>query len=367
MWPVSDLFGAALRQAHTAHIQVDAWYGGDLLVEDVPITDGQVTVNSGQGVRRTLDVTVADTALWGTLDVAGVELRAYRGVRYPSGQVETVPLGVFGLDSQSIGVAPGGGIQVRSAPDRWARVQRARFEVAETSVAGSAVTSEVVRLVTEAVPGIDYVNATTSTALVGVLVWDRDRDKAVNDLLTSISAEGFFDNEGALRLVDAPLLSQAPVWTVDASPSGVLLDGARIRDRSRTYNVAVVFDSRTDGSVPFDPQIAEDNDPTSRTYVGGPFGRVPYFWSSPAVTTTAAAMEAATTILHRVKATNAQLNVDAVVHPGLDRGDVISVVTADGSTELHLVDSLTIPLTVDGAQSITTRSSRPDGDVPEGE
>ncbi|WP_416902764.1 DUF5047 domain-containing protein [Micromonospora echinospora] len=357
---MSATFGQALRQSHAVAVRMDAYYDGELIAEDIPVDSGTVRINSGTGVRRNLDVRISDDRLWDVLDVTGVELRPYRGVRYPSGQTELVPLGVFGLDSQSISVAPGGGIQVRSAPDRWARVQRHRFELPASSVIGAPTVNEVVRLVTEAVPGIDVVNLSTSTATVEALVWDRDRDKAAIDMATSVGAEAYFDNEGRLIIRDVPLLTQTPVWTVDASPSGVLLDGERIRDRSRTYNVVVVRDGRTDGSTPFDPQIAEDNDPTSHTYVGGPFGRVPYYWSSPTVTSGAAALEAAATILARVRAVAAQINVEAIVHPGLDRGDVITVLTADGSTELHLVDALTVPLDVGSAQSITTVSSRPD-------
>jgi hypothetical protein len=85
------------------------------------------------------------------------------------------------------------------------------------------------------------------------------------------------------------------------------------------------------------------------------------------MTTSAQALQAATALLNRVKAVNAQLNVEAVVNPALDRGDVITVLTPDGTTELHLIDAVTIPLDVSGTQQITTRSSRPDGDVPTGE
>lgn len=367
MYPVSSLFGPALRDGHTLYVRVDAYYDGDLLVEDIDISGGQVNVNSGNGVRRSLDLTITDLTLWDTLDVIGVELRPYRGIRYPNGSVEQVPLGVFQLDAQSMSVAPRGGIQVRSAPDRWARVQRAKFETPQASERGDLTAVEVVRLVTDAVPGVDVINQSTSTATVGALVWDRERDRAVTDLLTSIASEAYFDNDGALIVRDAPLLSQTPVWTVDASPTGVLIDGDIKRDRSRTYNVVVVTSTAVDGTTPFAPQVAADTDPGSRTYVSGPFGRVPYFWSSPTVTTAAQALLAARTILNRVKATNAQLAVESVVHPGLDRGDVITVLSADGRTELHLVDALTIPLTVAGTQAITTRSSRPEGDVPSGE
>jgi hypothetical protein len=367
VYPVTTMFSQALRQSHTIVVQVDAYLGGSLIAGNMPISGGSVSVASGSGVRRTLDVTITDRGLWDTLDTLGVELRPYRGIRYPSGDVELVPLGVFSLDSMSMSVGPAGGIQISSAPDRWARVQRAQFEQPTSSVATALISAEIVRLVTGAVSGLTVTNTATSTSTPGALVWDQDRAAAAADLATSIGAEAYFDVAGRLVVEDAPLLSQTPVWTVDASASGVLLSGERVRDRARTYNVVVAYPSSTSGVSPYAPVVVADTDPTSRTYVGGPFGRVPYRYTTAAMTTSAQALKAATALLNRVKAINAQLNVDAVVHPGLDRGDVITVLTPDGTTELHLVDALTIPLDVAGTQQITTRSSRPDGDVPTGE
>lgn len=367
MYPVSETFSRALRQAHAAVFQVDAYLSGSLIAEDIDISDGQVTVSSGSGVRRTLDLTITDRGLWSTLDVIGVELRAYRGIRFPNGVREMVPLGVFSLDATAMSVGPAGGIQVRSAPDRWAKVQRAQFETPTASVPSARIAAEISRLVTGAVSGITVSTTATSTATVGPIVWEQDRAAAAVDLATSIGAEAFFDVAGNLVIEDAPLLGQTPVWTVDASATGVLLGGERARDRSRTYNVVVAYPSSLTGVSPYAPVVAEDNDPTSRTYVGGPFGRVPYRYTSPAMTTSAQALVAAKALLNRVKAVNAQLSVEAIVHPGLDRGDVITVLTPDGATERHLIDSVTIPLTVAGTQQITTRSSRPEGDIPAGE
>lgn len=367
MYPVTTMFASALRESHAAIVQVDAYLSGVLIAADMPITGGSVSVASGSGVRRTLDLTIADRTLWSTLDVLGVELRPYRGIRYPSGDTELVPLGVFSVDQQSISVGPDGGISIRSAPDRWAYVQRAQFEQPTASVSTNTIPAEIARLVTGAVSGITVTTTATRTDLVGPIVWEQDRAAAAADLATSIGAEVYFDVAGNLRIADAPKLGATPVWTVDASPSGVLLSGERARDRSRTYNVVVAYPSSLSGTSPYAPVVVADTDPTSRTYVSGPFGRVPYRYTSPAMTTSAQATAAATALLNRLKAVNAQLSVDAVVHPGLDRGDVITVLTPDEVTELHLVDSLTIPLDVAGTQQITTRSSRPEGDVPSGE
>jgi hypothetical protein len=367
MYAVTGTFLQALRQSHTAIVKVDAYLGGSLLVGDMPISSGSVSINSGSGVRRQLDCTITDRTLWSTLDVIGVELRAYRGIRYPSGDTEMVPLGIFSLDAQSISVGPTGGIQVSSAPDRWARVQRAAFEQPTPAIATAAIKSEIQRLVTGAISGLTVTNSATRTDKAGPLIWDQDRSAAIIDLATSIGAEVYFDVAGQLMIVDAPLLSQTPVWTVDASASGVLISGERMRDRARTYNVVVAYPSDLSGTAVYTPVVVADTDPTSRTYVNGPFGRVPFRYTSPAMTTSAQALVAAKALLNKVKAVNAQLNVEAVVNPALDRGDVITVLTPDGSTERHLVDAVTIPLDVTGTQQITTRSSRPEGDIPEGE
>lgn len=367
MYPVSTTFAAALRSSHAVAVRVDAYYDGDPLLEDIEILGGSVNVGSGDGVRRTLDLTIADRGLWSTLDVVGIELHPSRGVRYPDGTVELVPLGIFQLDATGMRMAPGGGISVRSAPDRWAMVQRAQFESPAASVRTNTIPAEAVRLVLAAVPAASSSVLTTDTTVVGALVWDRDRAAAANDLVGSIGAEAFFDVAGDVVVQDVPLLSQSPVWTVDASPSGVMLDGDLGRDRSRTYNVVVASMAAIDGRTPFAPQVAADTDPTSRTYVSGPFGRVPYFYSSPLFRSTGQALAAAQARLLQLKAVNAQLSLTAVVNPALDKGDVITVLTPDGINELHMIDSVTIPLDVGGTQQITTKSGWPDGDVPEGE
>lgn len=378
MYPlVTSDFLQALRQSHTLYVRVDAYRGGvqlgtsdgipaDYARYGLPVTDGTVSVSSGVGVRRSLDITISDSDLWDVLAPLGTELRVERGIRYPNGEIESIPLGQFCVDSQSMSVAPGGGLRLSPAPDRWARIQRARFKSPAASVVGAQVRYEIQRLLEEAISGLVVTVTATSTVTVKSLVWERDRAQALADLAASISAEVYFDWTGNAVVRDAPLLSAVPVWTVDASASGVLIGGDRSRDRTRTYNVVVVNSSSVDGSTPFAQQIVSDTDPTSPTNTTD-MGEVPYFYSSPLIATTAQALAAGATILNRVKALNAQLNVEAAVNPALDRGDVIYVLTSGQVIERHLVESFTVPLVVGGTQTITTRSSRPDGDVPDEE
>lgn len=368
MWPISTKFAQALRTPHSMVVRVDAYVGATLIAGDIGITAGVVNVNSGSGVRRTLDLTIANRGLWSTLDQAGVELWVRRGIRFPDGTTETVPVGVFRLNSMSMSMTPGG-IEVRSAPDRWDVIQKDQFEVPEPSIRGNTVVYECWRLVIDAINYFYYAYFWVSDqkTVVSQLVWDRDRATAINDLATSIAGEVFFDGQGDLVIQDMPKLSQEPVWTVDAGVAGVMLGGTRTRDRSRTYNVVVATMSAVDGRTPFAPQVAADTNASSRTYVSGPMGRVPYFYSSPNFRTAAQALASAKALLLQLKAPNAQITLEQVVNPALDRGDVITVLMPDGATELHMIDSLTIPLDVGTPQQITTKSGWPDGVVPAGE
>jgi hypothetical protein len=355
-------FFDALRYSHTVATKVELWSGLTLIEGDVPISGGSVTVSSDRGVRRKLDVTITDTTLWDLL-VPGVELRAYRGVAFLNGQTEYSALGVFRVDRRSISAGISDSIVVSSAPDRFARVQRARFTSPEASTLGALVRDEIRRLMVDAVPAAGYEVTATSAATVGALVWDRDRDEAINkDLAPAIGAEAYFDPDGNIVVRDEPTIVTAPVWTVDAGvSSAVLVSGSRSVDDSRTYSGVVVRPSNVDGAVPFTPQIVWDTDPLSPTYVSV-YGQVPYFYSSPVITTAAQALSAANTLLPKVTSFNSQLDLTVAANPALEPGDVLTVRFLDGLEQRHMVDSLTIPLGL-GDMTIATRSSSPE--IPE--
>lgn len=365
MYAVSSTFLETLRKSHTAVARVDVFRNGASVYTDLPFVAGEVAVGTGNGVRRTLSLTVPDPSLWDTLAPLGTEIRPYRGVRWEGVALpELVPLGVFGIDAQALTIGEGSAIAI-SAPDRWARVARARFKTPFASTPGLKVTDQILALVVGAggSVGTPLITA-TSTAKVGALLWPRDRDKAIQDLAASIGAEVFFDWTGSLVIRDAPKLSGTVIpWRIDVSASGVLISGERSRRLEKTYNVVVVTSSNVDGSPPFAPQIVSDTDPASPTYVGT-LGEIPYFYSSPVITTAPQAIAAGRTLLNKVKGLASQLDAEAAVNPALDRGDVFYAVLPDGSVERHMTDSFNVPLTLDAAQSISTISTRPEGDVP---
>lgn len=379
---------------------VQAWLAGSRVTmpdgsTTLPLSsDGtnQVVVDGTKpGQRRTLTVTCPGSDdLFDTLSQPGLELHAWTAVRYLDGSVDVEPQGWFDVDVTSMGYAANGTIQI-TAPDRWARVKNARFTSPRASTAGETVAQQITTLLTEVLPaGTAVSDTSTSTATVPSQTWDQNRDQAIQDLAVAASLDVYFDRNGGPVIRDVPVLNPTgAVFTIDASTTGVLISADRQRDRQKTYNVVVCHAQTTDGSVPFAPQVAWDNESASATYAGpgngfgaltdlpsgsqaGPFGQRPTFYSSPLITTAAQAQAAATTILKRVTGLNAQLSLTSVPAPFLDDGDTILVKLVPDlpweaqPVEVHLIDGFTVPLVQHkNPMPITTRSTRPD-DVQEG-
>lgn len=360
MYAVSAAFLTALRASHKVTTRLDSYtYGGGLLASDLRVSDGRVSVDASSDVRRTIEATIAADA---SLNVATVlsayttELRAWRGVVFPDGTSESVPLGRFRVDEVS--VAADGTVKVRG-PDRSKRVIDSRFTSPVQSVTSNSVVQEITRLVTTADATLtvsDRTGATTSTPSV---LWDRDRWAAIDELAAAIGADIFFDADGVAVIALAPAVTDPVAWAVDAGESGVMIDFEAATSRDRTYNAVIATGERSDGTTPVRSMVT-DSDPASPTYWSGPFGHVPRFYSSPLLTTTGQATAAARKILDRTRALNRQVRLSCICNPALDAGDVVTIRYPDSTFERHVVDSLTVPLDVASDMSLQTRSTQPD-------
>lgn len=371
MQTVSARFLEAARTSHT--VTVSAVHTDLITGKQTPlqVVDGTVTVDVTAANRRMLNLTVPpQQATWDTLSVPGGEITVTKTVRYIDGSTETVPLGVFVVDQDAIGYAPGDTITL-TCPDRSIKVQRGRFGLARSSVASNAAWQEIQRLVEAVWPGTTYPFPgwaqldETATTKVGPIVWtDGDRWKAITDLCKANSLEFFFDAQGKAVLRPVPILTtnSVPVWTVDAQNGGVLIGASRTRDLSQTHNAVIVTSSATNVVVtPQEDANTTAGDPLSTT---GPLGYVPVYYSSPAIQNTAQAMAAAKTILRRELGVAQQISLEASPNDALDAEDVIKVIlpqtdlATSRPVELHILDSVTIPLTAAGSQTMQTRSTR---------
>lgn len=362
MYAVSERFLDALRASHVVEIRVDAYRGSTLLASNLPISAGSVSVDGNSEVRRTLNVTVADPTLdpgndpTATLSPYGTDLVVRRGIRFPDSTIEYVPLGRFRVENVSTAVS-GDAIQVTGA-DRTAYVKDARFTATTQSVTANTVAAEITRLITGAL-SVTVTDRSGSSAYTPQLYWDQDRWAAIEDLARSIGCVVYFDADGNAVIAKLPTITDPVAWWVDAGESGVMVAGSRETSREGTYNGVVASGESAGQFLPYSATVT-DNDPSSPTYWGGTFGRKPYFYTSPAITTQQQATDAATAMLATVKGMSRQLTLTCVPNPALEAGDVIRVRFPDGSAETHLVDAFDVPLGPADAMNITTRSSNPD-------
>lgn len=366
MLPMSADFFRALRSSHSPAVRVDAVRNGAVIIEDLPVASGSAVVDAASATRRQLSMTFPDLKLWDSLSQVGTELRVQRGVRFGDNRLELATVGVFQITqpsltygARSIGV---------SAPDRWAAVARARFVSPKQwdpawGSASAAIEALMLGPWTDrkaANPKVQVPGFTNLMVGVGAqqrsMVWVRDRDRAILDLAASIGGEAFFDSAGNGVLRPLPLLGK-PVWDADASPTGVLVSATKGRATEDAYNTVVVFGvDRSGATVTATAQIT---DPGHPLWIGGEFGVVPYFYTSPSITSTAQALATAQTLLETAAAIGDQMSASCLPNPALETGDTIRV-QPDGTVAHHLLTRFQLPLTAgDAVQDLTLQSGRP--------
>jgi hypothetical protein len=378
MLAVSATFLAAIRTAHsvTSKAVFNNPFTGALTT--LPIETGsQITVDITAASRRVL--TLSCTPLQSDFDAInapGGEITVTQTFRFIDGTTETVTLGVFCLDQEDMGYGPGDQMTI-TAPDRWLQVQRNRFGLSRASNASNAAWQEIKALVEGAWPNSGYpfpgwasYDTTAITKVGPVIYQDGSRENAITSYTTANALEVFFNEAGLAVLRPLPVLTDAsvPVWTLDAAVSGVFMGGDRKVDLSRTRNAVIVNTSATD--IILTPvEVKDEHDPTiDPLSTLGPLGYRPGYYASPAVRTTDQATAAGKAILEKQLSTAQQVTVTAVPNPTLDGWDVVDVVFPPGDfgttrpAERHMVESVTIPLTPDGVQTVTLRSTRPTPD-----
>lgn len=376
MYAVSQKFLDSIRHPHSPVFYVDVYRGG---VRQTPTqyqalgmpldAGGTVTVDCGSQIRRSCNLTIADPALDPTtaqslLAPYGTELAISRGIQYPGGLTEWVPLGWFRVDSAQTtrsGQHGATGIQV-TARDRSAYIVEDEFTATFASTQATVV-AEIRSLMADAmpshVPGLRDLTGDT-TACPAQVYDQRSRADAIDALATSIGAEFFIAADGTPTLKKTPTAATAPVWTIDAGIVGVLIEADTSVDRGVIYNGWIVTGERTDGTAGAYALVTDTN-VSSSTYWSGPFGRKPGRFSSPVLTSDAQCTSVGTALLARSAAAGWRIDLTAIPNPALDGSDVIVALLPDGRQQFHIVDGLTIPLDVAGAMPVRTRSNDPTG------
>lgn len=347
--PPSDRFIPALSMSHKPVTRVQM-FTSDGRVIDIDHTGGSVTIDATQSVRRTCTVTATDLSLIpirpsDQLAVYGAKIRIERGIDYQDGSdPELVPLGFFRVDrvegDPDLGpvTISGSSMEAVLADDPFITPYSTRG----VTMAIAAITG----IIEDSIPDAVVVGKATDGP-IGTTTWDAqaDRWQAITDCATAIGAQVYCDADGQFVIANQPDVATSQVaWTVDAGETGVLITATRAYDRDGMYNVVVASGENTEDNVPPVSATAEDDDPTSPTYVGGPFGRVTQFYSSATLTTLAACQQAANQLLAQAVKPSATVSVESAPNPLLDAWDVLRVTYGNGDRELHQIQSFDLDL-----------------------
>lgn len=361
MYAVSNAFLTALAQPSMVVVtQVIASNGAVLAFQD-----GSVSMDSRRNITRTceLELTATQTLtvpqVYDLVMTPNVELTVRRGLKLADGSSEFVTLGVFSTDNAEYSRGVSGTVKW-SGSDRSKKVARSRFTDPYQITSGTALAAAGTALLQSR-----YANITTNFGnvlnnLSANCTFDAgdssDPWKCARDLFADHGFDLNFDGNGVARALLVPDPATAtPVFDFGAGATNMVLDADVSGTLEKTYNGVIVTGEGSNLSSPIRGEVW-DTDPTSPTYYLGGYGKVPYFYSSPLVTSAAMAQAVAVVFLSKLKGATSQLSWPAIVNPALEPLDVVSL-TIGGVQQRVVIDQLQIPLRAQDPMTAVARAT----------
>ncbi len=357
MYSVSSRFLDAIRRGVRPVAVADILYpttggGTDIIFSDLPISSGRISVSRNSKTRGSGNLTIPDQSLSpvltqdSPLNPYGYEVRIRVGYQYHDGQ-ELIPMGIYGIEDASVDED---GITAISFFDRAKMIERADF-TAPKDYSGWYVQDAIADIVLYASPfypgdavqwDISFASGLTNPRLPGGTVFNTQRWTFLDKLTETMGAEAYFDRDGDCRVIAIPSIDTGTpltsvAWEVDTGENGVLISSARKVTRAGVYNAVFVSGATNDGG----PQIsgfASDDNPNSRTYYLGPFGKSVKRIENSALTTETDCVTAARAALRNLTGLQKTLSFNSLRNPALDLGDVLLVKHLDGQQSLVMLD-----------------------------
>lgn len=372
MWPVSHRFRSAVQAPHAVVAAAELYTAGRLTARssELRISDGSIKVDATAATRRSFDglsLAVPERLLptltkRTALDPYGNEIRLSRGIRYPDGSVELVPQGVFRLETCEVVDGPVGRREVTiSGFDRSYSISQNGWTTSYVITAGTLVTTAIAAIITNRLPGTEVVNRVVSGEVTATHVLDEDSDPwtdGVQMLALLVGAEVYFDQIGRAVIAPVPDPSPPPVLTLAEGPGCVITKLGRTYDASTAKN-RVIMTCENGQGVPL-RAVADDTDPASPTFIGGPFGVRVLREKLNAGASQDALSAAARARLLQLCGASEQVDMEIVPNSALDAGDVVAVtrLRAGLDGDLLIPQGFDLPLVYDKAEQIQYRTRR---------
>ena len=334
---------------------------------DVPVVDGWVLKDATQYPRTHVSVTMGSTSLLPTaidpnLTPFGGWLKVEAGYTDTAGATTYVTI-ADGPITRVAANRPGGQLVIESADVSVLQAQR----VTPTDQAWDSVTYPGAYNMAQALAtnfldpsgvnitgtnGVDYTTWTAAMKSVPVptgYVWKAGTTawSAVEYLSDLCGAETYGDAQRKIIMRPIPTIG-TPAATLATGEGGTITAIESVLQR--TYNV--VYLAYASGIVGTWQAAANySGDTFDPVY----YGRFCLYESRDGTPTQLQANDAARAYAYRVKGTGRTTTIRAVPMPWLEPGDTIQVDPDGAPTEQHLLQSITIPLTLD-VMTVTTRN-----------
>lgn len=359
----------AIVRPHRPRVRIEVWKGGVKQFDEVAFRpdmtsvwfhSGQVQATLHSQVTRTLDMNVDETFFpegpESVFAPFGSELRAFRGVDYGDGSFEEWP--VFVGPIVDVGENDDGSVSI-SAQDQAVRVTRNKFIYPHSARPPRLVMDEMFDLISGGFPDAQFGVSDSFLDQLKANTWEEDRGRAIDELAESIGgfwyalADGrFVIRRDPVAALDPPSLRDLKVGGADGQLSTVL----RARDADDLFNVVVARSESTEGVVPM-RAVAQDSDPASATWVGGPYGQHVEHIELPNVASFGAVQSAARDALARGLSWTQTTAGRGVPDATIELGDVYDVVQAGRVTVRQVVTDISMPLDLE--REMTLRMTSP--------
>jgi hypothetical protein len=362
---VTHLIGGSVDVVFEVKVLETFQTGDEPIGTELDLIDGEVVIDGTRDVRSTATVRVngtqgqdGDSAFPRGLDRLlapfGNEIFIRYGFDLGADGILWVPLGYFRISETGQDDAPLNPIEL-PCEDRMATIIDSELIDPRAYDPPMTVGDVFDDLILDVYPEatIQFDDATGDIPLVRQVVAEKDRYKPLRELADSFGKLFYWDTDGICRIETPPDPNEI-VWNLRSGRKGSLVNAKRAFKRQGIYNAVIVEGEGADDRVPV-RAVVFDDDPNSPTRYGGPIGKIPLRLETPLVTTQVQALDAAASLLQRSIGAPYNVDFDAIVNPALRPFEAIRITYNDGNRDVHLIDSVTIPLDEDSAMSAQTR------------
>lgn len=359
MYQISQAASARLRSSHLAIPRVTVTDSDGAVTP--ALMSGSVSLNGADLIRTTATLTF-EPSIWSRakdwpLEAARVDIRYGIGSLDTEAVVEEVPFGKLFVESVSRSL-PSNAVEIRCS-DVMRLVQYSGFG-SDYGLGGATAYGALWAIFNSSnaqIPPSALSIYNNNPTLPSNYYADasEERLKYVRELSDAMIADVWINRASEWQLAPKAIAA-TPVWVIDASQTGTLLEATDERTGESTRNVITVFSEPNDGSAP-SIVSRSDNDVNSPTYFQGPFGTRRLRRSSGFLKDAAGMSALADAMLKQRLGLERHVKLTTTPVPQLDPLDTVSVQWPGEFPESHLVLALEVDL-AGGTSSLDVVSER---------